>query len=382
MIKMSMDKIKDTEVQGFLENCNSCAKLLLHFVNSILDSSQIDAQKIQLNPEHVKVSDLTQEIFSLYNFQASFKKLEFNIHCDSSLPTHLYIDKYRLLQILINLISNAIKFTPKGSVSLEISCDKIREKIRFAVRDTGIGIKLNDMKYLFQNFGKLEQADKNINARGVGLGLSISNELVKLLNCNRDEGISVNSKENGGSEFIFFTPLLSKNCQTYIGENCESSFLEVNDLTKYKFETLSSKLRMISDEEFERLNQTMNSPRKKNCLVVDDNSYNLLAATYILKTLKLDFATAQSGNEAIDILSHDEFDIIFMDIQMPVLDGVETSKILLAKMEKNLIKNCPIIALTANGEGNKDSYIKLGMKDMIVKPVTVDKLNLMIKKYT
>lgn len=207
---------------------------MLHFVNSILDNSQIGAPKIKLNKERVAIKELCTELQSIYKFQAFYKNIKFEIHTDNDIPHHIFTDKYRLLQVLINLISNAMKFTTKGSVTLDIKTSSPRGDIIFSVIDTGIGIKQDDLNLLFKNFGKLDQTDKNINARGVGLGLSISNEIVKVLNDNKNEGISVSSVVNQGSVFSF--KMAVPEIAIVSHDDIDSqSMIEVNSLETYEF---------------------------------------------------------------------------------------------------------------------------------------------------
>ena len=165
----------------YLDHCKRCSKLLLHPVNSILDLSQIRHNGLKIAKENFNLDKCLEEVRSLYIYAAQCKNIQFLVERTPTVPDTIFTGQHRLVQILINLLGNAIKFTFSGYVKLKVSVDDA-EKILFEVEDTGIGIADKDKCKLFKMFGKLNQSNKNTNKQGVGLGLTIANELVRVLN--------------------------------------------------------------------------------------------------------------------------------------------------------------------------------------------------------
>lgn len=399
MIESAFDLNPTSELKQYLKNCESCAKLLLHFVNSILDLNQIKAEKARIDWNWVPIKEVVQELKSIYSFMAARKKVQFEIDIDSNVPATIYSDRLKICQVLINLITNALKFTKEnGTVKLSVSYEENEGKFLFSVKDSGVGIKPEDLKKLFTAFGRLENEDKKINSCGVGLGLYISNEIVKLLNGNPKNIICVESTLGEGSKFFF-----SLSSQVDPPENNDQANVSRDSLTEgsfccsnvelvesskvvpksgySKFRNYGSTSPSNSISHYDPSDTHVDKVLTKTCLVIDDNTFNLLAITRQLKKLGIATSTCMSGEDGISLLMKNTYDLVFMDIQMPIMDGIETTKLIIEKFNQNLIPEIPIIALTANGEVNKKSYLEAGMSDILVKPVALDDLKNILSKW-
>ena len=204
MIQLLEKEILQPHLLNYLKVCLNSAKMLLNLVNSILDLDQIKNSKLKLNPQKNKLNNILEEITGLFEFQCQQKQLFFQVESDPNIKNFIYTDKSRLVQILINLLGNALKFTFKGGITLSVEQDVLKDdSIKFSVKDTGTGIKSQDQAKLFQMYGKLETTE-SINTQGIGLGLNISNTLAKLLNEEKEgSGIKVESEFGKGSTFSF-----------------------------------------------------------------------------------------------------------------------------------------------------------------------------------
>ena len=204
MVQIMEREVTETRILKYLKTCKSSARLLLSLVNSILDMAQIKNNKIKMNPKNHSLKDIMEDIIPLFDFQCLQKQLYLRLEMDENLPLKITTDRDRLTQILINLIGNALKFTFKGGITINVSRgEEMDDIIRFSVTDTGVGIKEQDKEKLFQLYGKLEGTAK-INTQGIGLGLNISNTLAKYLNGDLEsQGIMIKSTYDVGSTFSF-----------------------------------------------------------------------------------------------------------------------------------------------------------------------------------
>lgn len=305
---------------------------LLNLINSILDLSKIEAGKIVVENIRFNFISLMENIFKIANVQAGNKEIEFKYLVDKKIRKYLNGDSNKLRQILNNLISNAIKFTFEGQVYVEINLlldEESKQRIKFSVYDTGIGISKTNYNLIFSSFS---QADGSITRKfgGTGLGLTISKELVEIL---------------GGK--IYFDS-------------------EVGKGSAFHFEVEFDKSYVINSEiEEEDISDDVNNI---NILLVEDDKINQILAEKILKKQKNNVVIANNGLEALELITENKFDIILMDIQMPELDGMETTRIIREKFKINT----PIIALTAYAaKGDKEKFIKNGMNDYISKPISI-----------
>lgn len=331
------------------ENLNivkNCAHSLLSLINNILDLSKIEAEKVSIEHIDFKLDELIKNVVYTNIPKANQKYIEIHYDIDEKIPEILIGDLHRLSQVLNNLISNAVKFTEKGFVLIEVK-EVGRTKnfceIEFAVEDLGIGISEEEMKLLFKSFS---QVDGSITRKygGTGLGLAISQKLVNLMGGE----IKVDSQKGIGSRFYFTIKL-----------------------EEAKEEKLDSTINSVSNCD----------KKEESILLVEDNSINKLVIKKMLKELGYEkIKIASNGVEALKLLDDNRFDIILMDIQMPELDGIETVKII-RRNEKELGIHTPIIATTAYAlKGDKEKFLSQGMDDYISKPVDINELGRILKK--
>lgn len=333
------------EQEEYINIITSSTQTLLSVINDILDYSKIESGK--LVPEIIETNILEElnNIFSLFKNSAKAKNINYILSIDDKIDTFLYSDIHKIKQVVSNLINNALKFTPENKkVSLNISLlkdDLEYQEIVFCVEDEGIGIPHDKQKKIFEAFS---QADESTSRKygGTGLGLNISSSIINLLGGT----LEVKSIENIGSKF-FFTLKLKK---------CKN--ISTKDLTKITIPKLNNNDLKI--------------------LVVDDNQVNLLIISEVLKKLNINYLLAENGQIAIDLCKENLFDIILMDINMPILNGLEATNIL-----KNQYKiKTPIIALTANSlEGDKNKYLEEGFDDYLSKPFNINDFLELVKKF-
>lgn len=336
----------------YMKTVNQSAKSLMSVINDILDFSKIESGNLELVIEETKLKDLASEVIDTIRFEAIQKKIDVDVHVNADVPKTVWIDAIRLKQILINLLGNAVKFTSNGKVKLKIEVmDRItthQTRLRFSVIDTGIGIRRENQAKIFEAFSQ-EDSSTTRQYGGTGLGLSISNKLLALMNSK----LELISEPNVGSTFYFDVDVQS------------SSKEKITNLNLLKV-----------DEEF--VYQNFDALR---VLIVEDNNINsLLAKTLIKKILpNSKITTVSNGQEAIEKFEVEQFDIIFMDIQMPLMNGYEATKII-RTMDHG--KNIPIIALTAGTViGEKEKCLEIGMNDYVSKPIIKGSLEEVIAKW-
>ncbi|MBN8566901.1 MAG: PAS domain S-box protein [Flavobacteriales bacterium] len=336
----------------YMKTVNQSAKSLMSVINDILDFSKIESGNLELVIEETKLKELASEVIDTIRFEAIQKKIDVDVHVNADVPKTVWIDAVRLKQILINLLGNAVKFTSNGKVKLKIEViDRItthQTRLRFSVIDTGIGIRRENQAKIFEAFSQ-EDSSTTRQYGGTGLGLSISNKLLALMNSK----LELISEPNVGSTFYFDVDVQS------------SSKEKITNLNLLKV-----------DEEF--VYQNFDALR---VLIVEDNNINsLLAKTLIKKILpNSKITTVSNGQEAIEQFEVEQFDIIFMDIQMPLMNGYEATKII---RTMNHGKSIPIIALTAGTViGEKEKCLEIGMNDYVSKPIIKGSLEEVIAKW-
>ncbi|PLX10424.1 MAG: hypothetical protein C0598_10395 [Marinilabiliales bacterium] len=294
------------------------------------------------------MSDCIEEVVKLLNFKARQKNLFLDLNFDENIPEYLIGDPLRIKQILINLVNNAVKFTSEGGITINTHLLNTKGKIaeiKYEVIDTGIGIGKEAKSKLFRSFS---QADASTTRKfgGTGLGLAISKSLSKMMNGE----IGVDSEEGKGSTFWFTTKLNITN----------------EDIVKSEFSAGESNLSMD----------------KLKVLVAEDNAINQRVATFNLEKFGITVDIAENGQEALDMFKKANYNIVFMDIQMPVMDGLEaTKKIRHYELESSKAHKVPIIAMTANTlKGDKENFMQSGFTDYISKPFKSSELSLLINK--
>jgi signal transduction histidine kinase/CheY-like chemotaxis protein len=325
----------------YLRNISSASESLLAILNDILDFSKIESGNVKLELDYFDLKDVIENITMLFQQEVQRKGLTFNIMQSSHLNVLLKGDALKLKQILINLLNNSAKFTQKGFVNLEISLISQNEKeiqLQFSVKDSGIGMNEAQQKMLFQSFS---QADTSISRRfgGTGLGLVISQKFVELMGGK----ITCTSTPDVGSEFSFTLPF----------ETVKPS--NVNDETSPQ-KTLS-----------QRIAEAAKSLENIHVLLVEDTPLNQQVASQFLRNAKLHVSIADNGKEALELIEKSTFDVVLMDVQMPVMDGIEATRII---RQIPQCANLPIIAMSAGVTlDEQEKCQEVGMSDFIAKPI-------------
>lgn len=355
MNEMILRESQDEDILDYAGNIQAAGRTLLSIINSILDFSKIEDGKMEIIPVKYDVASTINNLVHSISERAKQKSLEFEVLVDEKIPSILLGDDVRLSQVIMNLLTNAVKYTEKGKVTLSIRIgakdgDFIYLDVR--VKDTGIGIKEEDMGKLFESFERLEEK-RNRNIEGTGLGMSIVTKLLGMM----DSELKVSSVYGKGSEFSF---------------RIRQSIIDPQPIGDYS-------LRLEKSKQMTE-NLTHVYAPKASVLVVDDNDMNRKVIRNLLKINGIVPDQAASGLEAMDKIASRFYDIVFLDHMMPHMDGIETLKLL---REKNMIpQGMTVIALTANAVvGARETYLEAGFDDYLSKPVEVEKLEEKIAKY-
>ncbi|QEE50634.1 response regulator [Flavobacterium alkalisoli] len=316
----------------FVTNVQTAGDNLLLIINDILDLSKIESGKLVIEKSQFNLKNTLKHVYDLLKVKASQSNVEFNLFLDAHMPETVVGDKGRINQVLMNLAGNALKFTEKGEVT--ISVKKIEEndgncKLKFSIKDTGIGIPEDKLNTIFERF---TQAEESTTRRfgGTGLGLNIVKQLVELM----DGELGVKSTLGKGSEFYFILDF---------DKICEADTLEEKIEEKKPVESLG----------------------KLSILLCEDNILNQHLAKNIIKGFGFDIDIANNGQEGIDLLAKNQYDLILMDLQMPVKDGYQTTVFIREELKNNV----PIIAITAHSLiGEQQKCFDLGMNAYVSKP--------------
>jgi len=350
MVNLLSDTKLNREQSDMLDTITSCGKGLLQVLNDILNYSKIESGKLELELAEFELTKCLEDIIYLSSFQANRKNIRIATEIDQITPAYLIGDVVRIKQILMNFMSNAVKFTEAGDIKLLVSSEKVdavNYNVTFSIKDTGIGISDDNQKKLFKAF---IQADASTTRKfgGTGLGLVISDKLAKAMNGL----VSVKSTEGKGATFSVYLPLQHKG-----GERSATTHQD-----KSKTSELLSEKAM-----------------RHKILVVEDNRINQKIAQKMLTKLGLTCDIAVNGLEGLTALTLKNYSLIFMDMQMPVMDGLcATEKI----VEKYSSKRPAIVAMTANVfQEDKDRCTSAGMDDFIAKPIDIAELVRVLSKY-
>lgn len=356
MNEMILRESKDRQILEYAGNIDNASRNLLSIINDILDFSKIEAGKLEMDEHEYRLATLVHDIRSMISIKAEQKGLEFEVEIDENLPNRLYGDDIRIKQIVINLLTNAVKYTHKGSVRLvingnqEFSNDRLN--LAISVTDTGIGINEEDMSKLFDNFSRFDLS-ANRNIEGTGLGLAITHRLVTLMGGN----IEVKSEYGKGSTFI--VTVSQKILDT---EKIGSIVWDNTDVTQSSYTSVFT------------------APDAK-ILAVDDNRMNLMVVENLLKSTKVKLTTCMSGEEALALVENNRYDVILLDHMMPHMDGIETLKNMKTMMA-NMSRDAIVIALTANAvSGVREMYLSEGFDDYISKPIDSRQLEEALARY-
>ena len=331
------------EVKDILNASNN----LLEIVNGILDISKIEANKIEIVNVDYSTRELLNEVTTMINTRIGSKLVEFKIDVDNNLPPVLYGDSMRIKQILLNLLTNAVKYTAEGHILLQINFQMIGNKCKLMVKveDTGIGMTEEDLSNLYTKFQRFN-LEKNVNIAGTGLGMAITKGLIDLLGGE----ILVKSTYGEGTTFTIF--------------------LE-QELSTKRLDEIQVKEDVGAIVPFNAKGQKV--------MVVDDNKINLKVAEKMLSEYNLDIELIDNGRECINkVLSGNKYDIIFLDIMMPKMKGPEV----LANLKNINGFNIPVVALTADIiSGMEDKYIEQGFDDCMPKPIVEEELFYILKRF-
>lgn len=335
----------DSESKDFAKDIVSASHNLLDLVNGVLDISKIEAGKMELINKEYNSFELFNSLSTMVIPRIGDKPIDFKTVIASDIPPVLKGDTGKLKQIILNLLTNAVKYTDKGFIKYQIECindfKNNQTKLIITVSDSGRGIKKEDIDRLFKKFERLEE-DRNTSIEGTGLGLAITESLAELMGGK----VTVISDYGKGSTFKFVVVEEIVN---------KESNLVVNEQTTLDYETFEG----------------------KEVLVVDDSKLNLKVAENVLKNFKVSTETVTSGLECLSCVKSKKYDIIFMDIMMPNMSGVEVLK----KLREEKV-NIPVIALTADAiEGQEEKYISEGFDGYLSKPIDKTKLKVILNKY-
>lgn len=334
---------KQTE---FISNISIASENLLGIINDILDVSKIEAGMVQIENTTFNLRTHLMNLHALMMGKAGEKNLDLSLHIDEGLPEFVVSDPTRLSQILINLISNAVKFTNNGFVNIRTELERNETEtswVKFIIQDSGIGIAKENRDMIFDRF-KQESSDTTRKYGGTGLGLSIVKNLTELMGGQ----ISIESVIGRGSDFIVLLPLIKCNDQQL------NEYLEIQDKKKYYDNSI---------------------PVKLNILLAEDNRINQQYCKMLLNQFGFECTIANNGKEALKCLEKQHFDLILMDIQMPEMDGYEATRIIRSK----LMNSIPIIALTANAMADEHKKcFEMGMDSYVSKPFQPADLHLKI----
>ncbi len=358
MNEMIQRETENSVILDYSENIRKAGVSLLGIISDILDFSKIENGKLTLENEEYSLSSLVVDLYNLVQFRAEAKGLELNFIVDPKLPVHLMGDEIRVKQIITNILTNAVKYTEKGGVDFEIRLlEKLDDavKLEVSVVDTGIGIREEDMKRLFEPFDRLD-LKKTRTIEGSGLGLAITRQLLSLMGSE----LEVESRYEKGSKFSF--TLVQK----------VSDWIEIGDfdLDPHAQDTSAIKSK-----------HTLFTAPGLGILVVDDTPMNLQVIAGLLKRTKIHIDVATSGAECIEKFGKEHYDLVFLDYRMPQMNGIETLEALREKYPEKY-ESTPIISLTASAvTGDKEKMMKAGFTDYLSKPVNIDEMERMMIRY-
>lgn len=343
----------NTEQREYLQNITSSGSMLLKLIGDILDLSKIEEGKLSLDMESFNLKEVLASDLLPYKYNANKKGLNFTLRFDDNLPAYIIGDSSKIKQVIINLIGNALKFTKQGGITInisEVNREDISDEttIKFAVSDSGIGIPLEKQKTIFETF---TQADASIGKEfgGSGLGLSIVKQLVELLGGKINITSPGNQSDEGGAGSSFWFIL------------------------KFKIDKYKNQVHRKAPKE-----EIVKFEKELRILVAEDNPMNQALAEVILKRMGCAVTFAENGEEAVDLFLNNTYDLIFMDVQMPLMNGYQATELIRNKYKSET----PVIGLTANVyKDDVEKCLKSGMNDYLGKPYSESQMYQIIKKW-
>ena len=353
MNEMILRESKEKSIRKYARDVKDSSVILLNIINEILDSSKIESGMMELVPVNYKMGSLLNDLYNMIDIRAKEKKLKLVFDIDAGMPNEYYGDDKRIRQILMNLLTNAVKYTNSGQVTLKITCDIVGDSanLHCSVKDTGIGIKSEDVGKIYEEFKRIDLS-RNRNVEGSGLGMNIAQQFLKLMGSE----LHISSEYEKGSEFFFDIN------QKIVNREALGDF-------RARF--------MHSGEEIEQ-KAGFTAPNA-SVLVVDDVEMNRNVFKELLKQTQIQVFEADSGESCLKLLEKQDFDIIFMDHMMPDMDGIQTKHEI---SNRQLAKGVPIIMLTANAIlSDREKYIEEGFDDFLSKPILVSNLEQILLKH-
>ncbi len=358
MDEMILRESKEQGIKDYAMDIYTAGQALLSLGNYILDFSKIESGKMEIVPAEYDTSSMIHDLANMSRQRAKDKNIKLEVEVSPKIPSRLYGDDVRIRQVLSNILTNAVKYTPEGTVWLrihEISQTEDRILLKFEVEDTGIGIKEDDLPKLFAEFERIEE-DRNRNIEGTGLGMNITIQLLSLM----DSRLQVESIYGKGSKFYF-------ELEQKIADNTP-----VGDFNA----------RIHQTAENYNYSAGFCAPGAK-ILVVDDNDVNRKVLRNLLKETQIQVTEAAGGKECLELVQKNHYDLVFLDHMMPGMDGTTTLRHIkeLSVLPDFPCRDTPVIVLTANAvSGAKEKYLSEGFDGFLSKPVVPDKLESMIGK--
>lgn len=355
MDEMIIRECGDEKIRSYAYDIRNAGNVLLEIINDVLDFSKIESGKLEIVPKEYSLTNVINDIHKMVELKAKSKYLELKLQVDPQIPDKLYGDEIRIKQIVINLLTNAIKYTNEGSVTIVVNFVKLTEEqieLKVSVQDTGIGIKADELDKLFAEYSRLD-TKRNRRIEGTGLGLSIVKRLLEMM----DSRIEVESVYGLGSKFFFS---LKQNVVSWepVGEEV---------IKKKQQETTPA--------------PGILKASKARILAVDDTKVNLMVVKGLLKRTGIQVDTSEDGFQCLEMAEKKKYDLILLDHRMPKMDGIETIH-KLRSAKGGLNRSTPVIALTANVvSGAKEMYIKEGFNDFLPKPINSSNLEKVILDY-
>ncbi len=338
-------------------NIQNASKMLLTTINDILDLSKLESGKMDIVPTQYEISSMFSDLVNLIWIRAHQKNLEFKVDIDPEIPSMLYGDEVRIKQVVTNMLTNAVKYTSSGSVTLSAKGERVAADqilLRISVQDTGMGIRKESLDDLFSSFKRVDESD-NRHIEGTGLGLNISRQLVEMMGGK----ISVDSVYHQGSTFTVEVKQRIVNVRP-IGVINFAAQKQPGHRAVYRQSFIAPDARI---------------------LVVDDNSMNLMVVVKLLRDTRVKVDTAESGREALQKTAENTYHVILMDHMMPEMDGVATLRAVRSQT-KGFCQKTPVIALTANVMSDAEQvYRNMGFDGYLAKPISAPLLEAGLLKY-
>ncbi len=343
----------ESNIRKYAEDVKDSSVALLGIINEILDSSKVESGIIEIAPADYEIGSFLNDLYNMINIKVKEKGLSLVFDVDKNIPSVLNGDDRRIRQVLVNILTNAVKYTEKGQVTLTLSGVKQENDVimHYSVKDTGIGIKAEDIDKIYDAFQRFDMS-RNRNVEGTGLGMNIAQQFLKRMGSE----LKIESEYEKGSEFSFDIVQGIVNSEP-VGD-------------------LRGKLHQAT--EAGGYIPAYHAP-KARILVVDDNLMNCKVFKGLLKQTQMQIVDVEGGRECLELLKEQKFDMIFLDHMMPDMDGIETFREI---RERKLAEGVPIIMLTANAiVGDRERYLSEGFDNFLSKPIMPEKLDKIILQY-